>query len=89
MSRIKSITPAENQDVYNMEVEKVHNFAVNGGLIVHNCDALRYFAVYWTRPNEVEEVKPKVVWTADMWDDYYRASREEREYMIKKWGDPR
>lgn len=26
-----------------MEVEKHHNFAVNDGLIVHNCiDALRY-----------------------------------------------
>ena len=35
------------EDVYNMEVADNHNFAVNGGLIVHNCmDALRYFA--WT-----------------------------------------
>ena len=26
-----------------MEVEQHHNFAVNGGLIVHNClDAIRY-----------------------------------------------
>ena len=57
--------------------------------ITHVPDALRYFAVYFTRPNEVIEIKPKVVWTADMWDDYNRASREEREYMIKKWGDPR
>lgn len=30
-------------DVYNMEVADNHNFAVNGGLIVHNCDAMRYF----------------------------------------------
>ena len=57
--------------------------------ITHVPDALRYFAVYFTRPNEVIEIKPKVVWTRDMWDDYNRASREEREYMIKKWGDPR
>lgn len=29
--------------MYNMEVERFHNFAVNGGLIVHNCiDAARY-----------------------------------------------
>lgn len=35
------------EDVYNMEVADNHNFAVNGGLVVHNCmDALRYFA--WT-----------------------------------------
>ena len=33
-----------NYDVYNMEVEGNHNFAVNGGLIVHNCmDSMRYF----------------------------------------------
>lgn len=30
-------------DVYNMEVEGNHNFAINGGLITHNCDACRYF----------------------------------------------
>ena len=32
------------EDVYNMEVEDNHNFAVNAGAIVHNCmDAMRYF----------------------------------------------
>lgn len=31
-------------DVFNMEVDDNHNFAVNGGLIVHNCmDETRYF----------------------------------------------
>ena len=34
-----------NEDVYNMEVMGTHNFAVNGGVIVHNCmDETRYFA---------------------------------------------
>ena len=33
-----------NEDVYNMEVMGTHNFAVNGGVIVHNCmDDVRYF----------------------------------------------
>ena len=33
------------EDVYNMEVMGTHNFAVNGGVIVHNCmDDTRYFA---------------------------------------------
>jgi hypothetical protein len=32
------------EDVYNMEVDGTHCFAVNGGLIVHNCmDEIRYF----------------------------------------------
>lgn len=30
------------EPVYNMEVDGTHCFAVNGGIVVHNCDALRY-----------------------------------------------
>ena len=41
---IKSIRKIGRDDVYNMEVEDNHNFAVEGGLIVHNCmDSMRYF----------------------------------------------
>lgn len=40
---IKSIKRKPMQPVYNMEVRRYHNFAVNGGLIVHNCiDSARY-----------------------------------------------
>ena len=42
-TRIVAIRKLPPQSVYNMEVETHHNFAVNGGLIVHNCiDAVRY-----------------------------------------------
>lgn len=41
--RVKSIRPAGTADVYNMEVEGTHDFAVGNGIIVHNCyDELRY-----------------------------------------------
>lgn len=41
--RVKSIRPAGRADVYNMEVAETHDFAVNGGVIVHNCyDECRY-----------------------------------------------
>lgn len=41
--KIKKIKKIGKFDVYNMEVKDHHNFAVNGGFIVHNCvDALRY-----------------------------------------------
>ena len=41
--KVKKIEKIANEDVYNMEVNQHHNFAVNGGYIVHNCqDALRY-----------------------------------------------
>ena len=41
---VVSVRKIGTADVYNMEVKDNHNFAVNGGLIVHNCmDAMRYF----------------------------------------------
>lgn len=44
--KVKAITKQQNEDVYNLEADKYHNFAVNGGIIVHNCmDALRYSVV--------------------------------------------
>ena len=41
---VVSVSAAGYADVYNMEVANNHNFAVNSGLIVHNCmDSARYF----------------------------------------------
>ena len=41
---VAKIEIGPNEDVYNMEVMGTHNFAVNGGVIVHNCmDDIRYF----------------------------------------------
>lgn len=54
----------------------------------HDCthapDALRYFAVQYTRPAEPE--KRYVEYTKDMLEDYYRASPDERAYLEKKYG---
>ena len=42
---VKSIKSCGKQPVYNMEVDKYHNFSVNDGIIVHNCmDSMRYYA---------------------------------------------
>lgn len=30
----------------------------------------------------------RIIWTEDMWEDFYRASPEEQKYLIKQWGDP-
>lgn len=41
--RVKGIRKGKIEPVYNMEVERHHNFSVQGGLIVHNCvDSARY-----------------------------------------------
>ena len=40
---VKQIRKKPREPVYNMEVDTYHNFAINGGLIVHNSiDATRY-----------------------------------------------
>lgn len=41
--KVKWIKPlAEKEDVYNMTVLHNHNYSVEGGMIIKNCDALRY-----------------------------------------------
>jgi hypothetical protein len=56
--KIKRISADGFEDVYNMEVENHHNYAVAGGFILHNCDALRYYAKTmlpkWRVVNETE-----------------------------------
>lgn len=60
--KVKSITLDGYADVYNMEVEGNHNFAVNGGLIVHNCmDSIRYF-VKTMHIAKVKRESANIVW---------------------------
>lgn len=40
--RVKQVRPAGRADVYNMQVDSTHDFAVQNGIIVHNCDEWRY-----------------------------------------------
>lgn len=41
--KIRRIRRTAREPVYNMEVDEYHNFAVNGGLVVHNSiDSIRY-----------------------------------------------
>jgi phage terminase large subunit len=56
--------------------------------ITHICDALRYFAVYWSRPNEVKDETPRRRWTPDMYEDYWGATAEQQQMLIKRWGKP-
>ena len=38
--KIKSITPAKNEDVYDLTVNDNHNF-VGNSIVVHNCGKFR------------------------------------------------
>ena len=51
----------------------------------HAPDALRYFAVSWTRPAKPEEER-RVRYTPDQLEDWRHATAQEREYMIRKYG---
>ncbi len=53
----------ERKDVYDLEVPYYHNFAVNDGIIVHNCiDATRYALETFISQRKVVLIqKPKVI----------------------------
>lgn len=60
--KVAKIEKIPNEDVYNMDVLGTHNFAVNGGLIIHNCmDDIRYFCNTIMK-NKVKENKYKPLW---------------------------
>lgn len=53
--------------------------------LTHAPDALRYFAIYWTRPNDAQVTK-RVKYRVDILEDYYNASEDERKIIIKRMG---
>jgi hypothetical protein len=60
--KIKKIEKIANEDVYNMEVKEHHNFAVNGGYIVHNCmDATRYAVSELKQPLQISANNLKIL----------------------------
>ena len=61
--KIKSIYYSGKADVYNMEVDETHNFAIGNGVITHNCyDEVRYMCM--ARPIKARKnMMPKKIWT--------------------------
>ena len=56
--------------------------------ITHAPDALRGFAIYHSRPATEMPHSLGVEWSADMWEDYRRASEEEKTYLRRRYGEP-
>ncbi len=56
--------------------------------ITHAPDALRGFAIFYSHPNKEEHSRSRSVWSADMWEDYYAAGDEEKQYLRRKYGEP-
>ena len=55
--------------------------------ITHAPDALRYFAIGYNRPTEPPAPK-KVKYRADILEDYFNATEEERELIVARYGEP-
>ena len=55
--------------------------------ITHAPDALRGFAIYYTRPAEEKGVA-RFKWTRDMWEDYLAADDSGKKYLKTKYGEP-
>lgn len=89
MANIRSIRKVGTQPVYNMTVDDVHNYMIEGNVIVKNCDALRYFCVYWTLPADVIRSETQKKWTDDMWEDYKNANDDDKRHLIEIWGEPK
>lgn len=69
--KIKKIEPAGTEPVYNMTVDIHHNYMISGGLILKNCDALRYFAQLRTLPAEKVDEDADEEWSGDTsYEDY-------------------
>lgn len=78
MKKIKKISYAGRADVYNMEVEDTHDFAVNGGVIVHNCyDECRYVCMESPIAPRVQE-KQRLIMDDPL--DLYRDNRVTDRY---------
>ena len=56
--------------------------------ITHAPDALRYFAIYYSRPEPIEDRVVRRPWTPDMHADFAHASAEERRILLARYGLP-
>lgn len=85
--KVTRIEASGTADVYNMEVEETHDFAVANGVIVHNCyDAWRYACQRYAITSPLEpEKKPKPYDPLDPLDDYYRTNDAGRYDFFRQY----
>ena len=55
--------------------------------ITHSPDALRYFAIYWTSPEEAPGAK-RVKYRKDILEDWINGDEDTREYIERRYGGP-
>jgi len=76
------LTFVRNEQFRPEAEEGAHDDCVMALAIAHY---IRPHQSYTAKAQEPEKKK----WTKDMIEDYRRASKEGKEYLIKKWGQPK
>lgn len=69
--------------------KKPNDAATEPHEITHAPDALRYFCVYWTKATAPEVEITRRPWTRTQYEDYYRASADDKKMLLELWGHPR
>lgn len=54
--------------------------------LTHDVDSLRCFCIYYIRSPKVELKERKLNWHRSLFEDYRNASKEDREYLMAKYG---
>ena len=80
--KIKSVKPTGRADVYNMTVEDTHDFVVQGGVITHNCDEIRYFCMM--RPIAPRTIETKMKPMHDPLNQYAEHGKYHKYNAIKR-----
>ena len=79
--KIKSIKPAGIEPVYNMTVDEHHDYLVAGGLVLRNCDALRYFCITRTLGAERVIVPEEDVESETTYDEEMTGGEMTADYL--------
>ena len=75
------LTFVRNEDFRPEAEEGAHDDCIMALAIAHY---IRNQQTFYVTPPPADRVK----WTKTMWEDYNRASREDRKMLIKEWGVP-
>ena len=57
--------------------------------LTHDPDSLRAFCIWFVHPEDAKEECCKKDWTKDMYEDYKNANAEEKQFLLRKYGEPR
>ena len=77
IAKVKSMTNKGKADVYNMMVEDTHDFVIQGGIVAHNCDSIRYFCMM--RPIAPRLVEEKEIPMYDPLNQFEKESYNKAE----------